>query len=119
MNVLLSIYWVPFAAGWMFANGILHDIFVLIRHKDGYNRDLLRLLMDGHLLILSGTILFVCYLLMRAGNSYGAIISIIIAVSMLIYCAMIFPFLKSFVTTAISLMLILVSVKFLLSIPGN
>jgi hypothetical protein len=111
MKNILSIHWTIIAAIWYFVNGVLHDIFILINHKGKYDRELLRLLMDGHVLILSGLIAFVCWLMMRNGIQYGAIISIILGVFMLIYCGMIFPFLKSFVTIAISIMLIIVSIK--------
>jgi len=110
MNNLLSIHWILISAVWYFGNGVLHDIFVLINHKGKYDRELLRLLMDGHVLILCGLVLSVCYFMMLQKNTFGAaIISILIGISMLIYCAMIFPFLKSFLTIAISIILIIVA----------
>jgi len=118
MNVIFSNYWILFASIWMFANGVLHDIFILINHKGAYNRDLLRLLMDGHLLILSGIIFFISYLMLQSKISYGAILSIVTAASMLVYCAMIFPFLKSFATAAISAMVLIVSIRALLILPA-
>jgi hypothetical protein len=113
MNWLISVHWVLISAVWYFGNGVLHDVFVLRNHKGKYNRDLLRLLMDGHVLILSGAIVFVCYLMMLNKIEGGALISLIIGVGMLIYCAMIFPFLKSFGTIAISVILIIVSIMYL------
>lgn len=110
MTGMFSIYWELAAAVWYFGNGVLHDIFVLRNHKGKYDRELLRLLMDGHVLILSGAIVFVCYLMLLHDNHYGAIISLIIAAGMLVYCAMIFPFLKSMVTIAISAILVIVSI---------
>jgi hypothetical protein len=111
MKTIFSIHWAIIAALWYFINGVLHDIFIIINHKGKYDRDLLRLLMDGHVLMLSGILAFVCWLMMRNGIQYGAIISIIVGTFMLIYCGMIFPFLKSFVTMAISMMLIAASIK--------
>ena len=111
MSWIFSIHWILISALWYFVNGILHDIFVIARHKGKYDRELLRLLMDGHVLIMSGAIVFVCYLMMLNKIQYGSVINIIVAAGMLIYCFMIFPFLKSFVTMAISVMLIVVSVK--------
>jgi hypothetical protein len=119
MNFMFSLYWIMIVGVWYFANGILHDIFVLIRHKEGYNRDLLRLLMDGHVLALSGIILGFCYFMMRQNIVYGAWISIVIGIFMLIYCAMIWPFLKSMVTVTLSIMLIIVSIKALNSMSIN
>lgn len=117
MNWLLSIHWALIASLWYFGNGILHDAFVLIRHKGKYDRELLRLLMDGHVLMLSGAVVFVCYLMLLNKIQCGALISILIAAFMLLYCIMIFPFLKSIGTMAISLILIAVSVKAMNSFP--
>ena len=111
MDVLFSIHWILVASLWYFANGVLHDIFVLIRHKGEYSRDLLRLLMDGHVLIFSGMILFVCYLMCLSKIQSGAAIGLIVAISILVYCLMIFPFLKSFGTIAISAMVIIVCIR--------
>jgi hypothetical protein len=111
MAFLTSIHWALAASIWYFANGVLHDIFVLLRHKGGYNRELLRLLMDGHVLMLSGAVLFVCYLMMLNRIQCGGVIGIIVAVFMLMYCLMIFPFLKSIVTMVISLILLVVCIR--------
>jgi hypothetical protein len=111
MKIFLSVYWVLIAAIWYFGNGVLHDIFVLKNHAARYDRALLRLLMDGHVLILSGIIVFVCFFMMLNKIRGGALICIIVATGMLIYCAMIFPFLKSFGTIIISIMLLIASVN--------
>ncbi|MCA0429009.1 MAG: hypothetical protein LCH32_00740 [Bacteroidetes bacterium] len=117
MNWLLSIHWTLVASLWYFGNGVLHDVFVLINHKGKYNRDLLRLLMDGHVLMLSGAVVFVCYLMMLNKIQCGGLISIIVSGFMIVYCLMIFPFLKSFVTMGISLLLIIVSIKAMKNFP--
>ena len=118
MNTLFSIHWILISSLFYFVNGILHDIFVIKKHKGNYNRELLRLLMDGHVLLLSGIILFVCYLMMLNKIQYGASIAIIVAIAMLIYCFMIFPFLKSFGTIAISIMVIIVSIRLYSTFPN-
>lgn len=118
MNTLLSIHWVLFASFWYFINGILHSVAVFKNHKGGYDRELLRLLMVGHLLIFSGVILFICYLMLLNRIQCGAIISITLAISMLIFCAMIFPFLKSFGTMAISVMVIIVCIRAYRTFPN-
>lgn len=110
MKILLSVNWLIIAAIWYLANGILHDIFVIKGHKGGYDRELLRLLMDGHVLILSGALLMVGWWILRSGHQGGAIIGLLIAAFMLLYCAMIFPFLKSIVTILISLVVCIVSI---------
>ena len=58
MNKLIAYApYITMAAGvWALVNGILHDIFILIPHKKPYDRDLLRLLMDGHILITCGLV---------------------------------------------------------------
>ncbi|MGE5106588.1 MAG: hypothetical protein ACM3H8_03530 [Sphingobacteriales bacterium] len=118
MNWLFSIHWALVASLWYFGNGILHDVFVLINHKGKYDRELLRLLMDGHVLMLSGAVVFMCWLMMLNKIQCGGVISIIVAAFMLLYCIMIFPFLKSFGTMAISIILIIVSIKAILSFPN-
>ena len=117
MNWLLSIHWTLVASLWYFGNGVLHDVFVLINHKGKYDRDLLRLLMDGHVLMLSGAVVFVCYLMMLNKIQCGGLIGIIVSGFMIVYCLMIFPFLKSFVTMGISLLLIIVSIKAMKNFP--
>lgn len=92
---------------WLTVNGILHDMFVLrSEHGKEYNRDLLRLLMDGHILITCGIILLFCYKGIVQNQSWAYWVAITVCSSMLVYCAMIFPFLKSIVTTIISLVLL-------------
>lgn len=118
MNWLLSIHWAIIASVWYFGNGILHSAAVLLKHKGKYDRELLRLLMDGHVLMFSGAILFVCWLMMLNRIQCGGVIGIIVAVFMLLYCGMIFPFLKSYVTIAISVMLIIASIKAINSFPN-
>jgi hypothetical protein len=117
MKWLLSLHWLLVASIWYFGNGLLHDIFIFIRHKGKYDRDFLYLLQTGHILMLSGAVLFVCYLMMINKIQCGGLIAIIIAIGMLIYCAMIFPFLKSFGTISISILIIIVSIKAMYSFP--
>jgi hypothetical protein len=118
MNWLLSIHWALIASVWYFGNGILHDAFVLIKHKGKYDRELLRLLMDGHVLMLSGAVVFVCYLMLLNKIQCGGLISIIVAGFMILYCLMIFPFLKSFGTIGISIMLMAAAIKAMNSFPN-
>lgn len=93
-------------------SGILHDVFVLLsEHGKKYDRDLLRLLMDGHILITCGALQMLAYLGLRNNESWAYYVSGIACISLLIYCAMIFPFLKSVVTillnTALLVLLII------------
>jgi hypothetical protein len=118
MNWMLSIHWALVASVWYFGNGILHDAFVLVKHKGKYDRELLRLLMDGHVLLLSGAVVFVCWLMMLHKIQCGGLISIIVAAFMLLYCVMIFPFLKSVGTILISIVLIIVSITAMNGFPN-
>jgi len=105
MAILLSPNWYLVAAAWYLLSGILHDVFVVRQHKGPYNRDLLRLLMDGHVLILTGLLIFVCWHMVKNNLIHGPVIAFILAGGMIVYCFMIFPFLKSFVTLGISAVL--------------
>ena len=118
MNWLLSIHWALIAALWYFGNGILHIATVIVKHEGKYDRELLRLLMDGHVLMLSGAVLFMCWLMMLSKIQCGGVIGVIVAAFMLLYCAMIFPFLKSYATMAISIMLMMASIKAIYSFPN-
>ncbi len=102
-----------FAGGWALANGILHDIFILIQHKKPYDRDLLRLLMDGHILITCGIIQVIAFNGLQQNQNWAMAIATVAALSLLVYCGMIFPFLKSMVTISINLfVLILLGIKY-------
>jgi uncharacterized membrane protein HdeD (DUF308 family) len=88
---------------WCIINGVLHDIFVL-RSEQGkqYNRDLLRLLMDGHILITCGAIQIVSYFGIQNNEHWAFYMASIACISLLVYCAMIWPFLKSVMTIALN-----------------
>jgi len=116
MTSLLSHHWLIFAAAWYGINGILHDIFVLKQHQKGYDRDLLRLLMDGHVLILSGALMVVSWLMLQREVMWGNIIGAIVTFFMIVYVAMIFPFLKSFGTLLVSILVLLVCILRLIMI---
>lgn len=96
--------WVVLGAGlWAVINGILHDIFVL-RSDYGkkYDRELLRLLMDGHVLITCGVIQAFSYPGIDKHENWAYYMVGIAAISLLIYCAMIWKFLKSVFTIVIN-----------------
>jgi len=88
---------------WMIANGVLHDTFVLAQHKGPYSRDLLRLLMDGHVLITCGLIQVLVYPGLRDAAPWAAGLAILASSSLVVYCLMIFPFLKSILTMVLNL----------------
>lgn len=115
MKTMLSNHWLLAAAIWYAANGLLHDLFVIRAHKGGYDRELLRLLMDGHVLLLSGALAFISWHMSRSNPQYAGITGFAVAAGMVVYCAMIFPFLKSFVTLLISLILAAVCIRLWMS----
>src|SRR6188768_2700930 len=91
---------------WAVGNGILHDAFVLAKHKSGYDRELLRLLMDGHVLITCGVLYLLAQARLGESRSFALWLCVITSASMLVYCAMIFPFLKSVVTSLLNAVLL-------------
>jgi len=79
--------------GWAVLNGILHDIFVLAsEHGKKYDRDLLRLLMDDHILITCGVMQMISYSGLESNETWTIYVSGTACVSLLVYCGMIFPF---------------------------
>jgi len=100
--------------GWAVVNGILHDVFVLLsEHGKKYDRDLLRLLMDGHILITCGVMQIVAYMGLRSHENWAYYVSGIACISLLVYCAMIFPFLKSIFTILLNaVLLVLLAINF-------
>ena len=101
------------AGGWDLVNGILHDVFVLrSEHGKQYDRNLLRLLMDGHVLMTCGFVLLLISIGVRSGHQYAYSVAAVTLVSMIVYCFMIFPFLKSLVTlfiNSVALIIIILS----------
>jgi hypothetical protein len=115
MELLLrNIHWMAAGiGGWFILNGVLHDAFVIANHKGGYDRNLLRLLMDGHILIVSGVLFLLIMPMLKEGNVFALRLALLGSISMLVYCIMIFPFLKSIVTILLStLMLFVTIIKF-------
>ncbi len=94
-------YYIIFAGLWSFVNGLLHDIFVL-REGRPYDRDLIRLLIDGHILIFSGIIYFLCASAIGKGVPVAFWIAMFDSLFLLGYCALIFKILPSFGTIAVN-----------------
>jgi len=105
-RIITFLPWISLAVGgWAVLNGVLHDVFVLVQGKK-YDRDLLRLLMDGHILITCGIMQMIAFIGLKEGASWGFYVSGFAAISLLAYCAMIFPFLKSFGMMGINVLLL-------------
>ena len=110
-SLLYALPWIILVIGaWSVVNGILHDIFVLIgEHGKTYDRNLLRLLFDGHILITCGVMLLLCFPGLRTDEPWAYYITIASCTSLLVYCLMIWKFLKSLITAAISVIGIVLS----------
>ena len=97
----------PCVGGWMVLNGILHDTFVLLsEHGKIYDRNLLRLLLNGHILITCGIFQMIAYIGLKKRENWAYYVAGIACVSLLIYCGMIFPFLKSIGTITLNSVLL-------------
>jgi hypothetical protein len=108
---LQNIHWiVGFAGVWMIGNGLLHDYFVLIQ-KRPFEKELIRLLIDGHILIFSGVLFLLCAKPAQTGSEIALAICIADALFLLGYCALIFKMLPAVGVILISLLVLIVSVK--------
>ncbi len=101
-----NIQWViGFAGVWSLGNGILHDVFILIQ-KRPYERELIRLLIDGHILIFAGIIFLLCVKPVQHASPFALWICIADALFLLGYCALIFKLLPSFGMIMINLLVL-------------
>jgi hypothetical protein len=87
-------YFIAFTGIWVLRNGILHDVFVLLQRKP-FDKELIRLLIDGHLLIFSGILYLICYEGIKDQQPLAYIISILVSFFILGYCALIFKMLPA------------------------
>lgn len=95
-------YYILFTGGWALINGLLHDIFV-IKANPVFDKELIRLLKDGHILIFSGIFFIYAYTGIRKEESWAFFVAIIASIFMLSYCALIFKMLPSIMTILINL----------------
>lgn len=68
--------------------------------------------------MLSGAIMFISYLMILNKIQCGILIAAVVAVGMIIYCAMIFPFLRSIATLLISIITLFACYKIYPSFPN-
>ncbi|MFN0276300.1 MAG: hypothetical protein ACKVPJ_11165 [Chitinophagales bacterium] len=97
----LQIY-ITFAGAWHLINGILHTFFVL-RQKRKYDKELIRLLMDGHILIFAGIMYLICIQSLAENSQLAEIICFSNSLFVLGYCAIIYRILPSITTIIINL----------------
>ena len=109
-------YYMVFLCVYTLANALLHDYFVIKKHQGPYDRNLLRLLMDGHILLISGFLYLIAACLFQDDQSASYLICIVAAGSLVAYCLMIWPFLKSIVTLIVNLIMLVAALIKLLNI---
>ena len=80
----------------------------MLRSEQGkvYDRNVLRLLMDGHILITCGAVQILSFNSIDKKAHWAFYMAGLASISLLIYCAMIWPFLKSVATTALNAVLL-------------
>ena len=94
-----TLAWMSLVVGaWAVLNGLLHDAQVLMEHNEGYNRELLRLLLNGHIIIVSGLFEIIAFWGLRQNQQWAFLVAGVAALTFFIYCVMIWPFLKSVLT---------------------
>jgi hypothetical protein len=111
MNNFLP-YYILFTGGWSLINGILHDIFCIKKYPV-FDRHLIQLLIDGHILIFTGIFFLFSYSGIKAQQPWAFYVGIIAAVFILGYCGLILKLLPSIATILINLIaLILLIIYF-------
>jgi hypothetical protein len=98
-------YFIALAGVWALGNGILHDVFILLQRRP-FDKDLIRLMIDGHILIFSGILYLLCYNGIREQQTLAYLVTLAAAVFLLGYCALIFKILPSILTIVINLMVL-------------
>jgi hypothetical protein len=118
MKWLFTIHWALIASLWFLGSG-LFKIAGDIQKNDLMIRDLSSGLMaESFLKILSGAVVFVCYLMLLNKIQCGGVISIIISTILLLYCTFNLPSFQAFMTMAICIFLIMASIKAVRSFPN-
>src|SRR6185295_9816573 len=103
-------YFIAFAGIWALGNGVLHDVFILVQRRP-FDKELIRLMIDGHILIFSGVLYLLCYSGIRNQQPLAYLFTLAVALFLLGYCALIFKILPSFVTIVINLVVLVWVIK--------
>lgn len=103
-------YFIALAGIWALGNGVLHDVFILMQRRP-FDKELIRLMIDGHILIFSGILYLLCYNGIRDQQPLAYLVTLAVAVFLLGYCALIFKMLPSIVTIVINLAVLVWVVK--------
>jgi hypothetical protein len=95
-------YYILFTGGWSLLNGILHDIAVIKKYP-AFDRQLINLLKDGHILIFTGIFFLFSYSGIKAQQPWAFYLAMIAAVFILVYCGLILKILPAITTILINL----------------
>jgi hypothetical protein len=114
--LLANMQWiVAFAGVWTLGNGILHDVFVLAERRP-FDHELIRLLIDGHIMIFGGVVYLICFQSLNAFNMTAWWVCVANAVFLIGYCMLIFKLLPAvgmmFVNALVLLVLMLMYYTF-------
>lgn len=117
MKNILS-YYILFVGAWLFINGVLHDIFVLKKHPI-FDKELIHLLIDGHILIFGGIFYFLAFAGIRGLEDWGYYLGILASIFILGYCGLILKILPSTVTILLNLIALIVLVINLINLKSQ
>jgi hypothetical protein len=98
-------YFIAFAGIWMLGNGILHDLFIL-REGRPFEKELIRLLIDGHILIFSGILYLICYSGIQGNEALAYLVSMVVSIFLLGYCGLILKMLPAIGIIVINVMVL-------------
>lgn len=118
MKWLFSIHWALIASMWYLGSCIFSIAGVLSKNALKIEGVSSGLMADSLLLLLSGAVVFVCYLMLLNKIQCGGIISIIISTIMLLYSIIDLPSVQASITLAICIFLIITSIKAVRSFPN-
>ena len=99
-------YIILVAGIWATGNGLLHDIAVL-RQGRPFERELIRLLIDGHILIFAGIFYLISYKGIVNREQWAWVICLVTSLFLLGYCGLILKILPSIVTILINLVVLI------------
>lgn len=110
MNWMVNnFHWLAgFVGIWTAGNGLLHDIFILAQRRP-FERDLIRLLIDGHILIFAGILYLICFKALQQGSTLALWICIADSIFLLGYCALIFKLIPAVGIAALNLLILIIA----------
>jgi hypothetical protein len=103
-------HWIVLVSGIYIAlNGILHTFFVLKESK-GFDKELIRLLIDGHILIFGGVLFMICYNQLKMQTEFSYWICCVNGLFLLGYCGLVFKLVPAVFIIILNLVIIALSI---------